>query len=238
MYHCHLTGTMPRIQKLLIYDVFCLMSTYNLTHFNIFNITSTRPLPDIPVGKARWIVCLVLWELWRWWKQGGKLSYSMKQRNNQVWIVLWIFVDKREGAVLIAPRSGESGRFIRNVSREYEVAWKCLWFVKQQLAWHLKTANISKFQAFKQKSSVPQSVGGHGCFCSFAGRGGPRFHHCQPCHASRDWRPMGSPKRLSLGATKRLVKSIQYRNWNIRCYSFNFAVLHARCSLLRAIGWS
>ncbi len=50
----------------------------------------------------------------------------MKQRNNQVWIVLWIFVDKRGGAVLIAPRSGESGRFIRNVSREYEVAWKCL----------------------------------------------------------------------------------------------------------------
>ena len=48
-------------------------------------------------------------------------------------------------------------------------------------------------------------MGGHGCFCSFAGRGGPRFHHCQSCHASRDWRSRGSPKRLALGATKGLL---------------------------------
>lgn len=90
-----------------------------------------------------------------------------------------------------------------------------MWFVKQQLASTSMTSrNRQHFQvsSIQKSSSVPPSAGSHGCFCSFAGRGGPRFHHCQSCHASRDWRSRGSPKRLALGATKRLVKSIQYRN--------------------------
>ncbi len=58
MYHCHLTGTMPRIQKLLIYDVFCLMSTYNLTHFNIFNI--------LPQGPCQTFLLVRPGELYAW----------------------------------------------------------------------------------------------------------------------------------------------------------------------------